>query len=319
MKRLINSGLRALPGKDPLLRLGAGLPAPFKGAVSERVFGAIARAREPRVPLILTTNLGLDRSMPIRLPLSAPATYLFGTVERYLGERGALALGCELAADAGGFVDIGANYGYFSFAIASRYGGRLPIHYFEPNEDLFAIIDGNVKRLALDLVTGYRRGIGGRDGAARFYLDTVDNSQSSLLMPDAGKNRYKAVDIELISFRTFCTIARLHNLLVKVDVEGAEFEFLEGVGEAAEHIAYLIIEVLGAAMGAGFIEAAAARLGMRPYYINDYRLEYAPGRAFRYVPPQCNWLFARERPAELARRLSGTRLTVIPEPDSKAG
>jgi FkbM family methyltransferase len=310
VKRVIRSGLLALPGKDVLLRLGAGLPAPLKGAVTERVFGAIARARAPGIPLTLTTNLGIARSPSIRLSLSAPATYLFGTAEHYLGERGALALACELAADTAGFVDIGANYGYFSFAVAARHGGRVPIHYFEPNAELFTIIDGNAKRSGRACMTGHRRAIGARDGTARFYLDMADSSQSSLNVPDAAATRYQPVDVELIAFRTFCRTSGLDNLLVKVDVEGAEFAFLEGVGDAARHIAYLIIEVLGPAMGAEFIETAEAQLGMKSYYINDYRLEYAPGKAFRYVPPQYNWLFARQGPAELARRLAGTRLSV---------
>ncbi len=299
-----------MPGKDALLRFGAGLPAPLKGALSERVFGAIARARKSSAPLTLTTNLGIANSMTVQLPSIAPESYLFGTPEQYTGERGAVSLACELAADSGGFVDIGANYGYFSFALAARYGDRLPIHYFEPNHELFSIVDGNVRRLNLKSMIGHRKGVGRRDEVAQFYLDNVDNSQSSLSVSRFDDARYQAIDIEVLSFSSFCTTASLDNLLVKVDVEGAEFQFLEGVGEAARHIAYLIIEVLGGAMGGNFIATAEAQLGMRSYYINDYELQYAPGESFRYVPPQFNWLFTRTPPAELARRLAGTKFTV---------
>jgi FkbM family methyltransferase len=311
LNQLAGSGVRVLPGKDALLQLGARLPASLKGPVSERVFGAIARARDPSRPLKLTTNLGLSRPLWIQFPSSAPASYLFGTPEQYIGERGALSLACELAADAGGFVDIGANYGFFSFALVQRYGDRLPIHYFEPNQELFSIVDQNVKRLNVKSMTGHQQGVGRRDEVARFYLDTVDSSQSSLSISWPDETRYKAIDIEVVSFCSFCAKADIDNLLVKVDVEGAEFQFLEGVGESARQIAYLIIEVLGPAMGDNFIEAAEARLGMKSYYINDYELQYAPGNNFRYVPPQYNWLFTRAQPAELTRRLSGTKFSVI--------
>jgi FkbM family methyltransferase len=310
VRRLINSGLKVLPGKDTLLQFGAGLPAPLKGALSERVFGAIARARESSAPLTLTTNLGIESPITIRLPSFAPVSYLFGTPEQYTGERGAVSLACELAADTGGFVDIGANYGYFSFAVAALYGSRLPIHYFEPNHELFSIVEENVRRLNLKSMIGHRQGIGGCDEVVRFYVDTIDNAQSSLSVSRFDDARYQAIDIEVLSFSSFCANENLDNLLVKVDVEGAEFQFLEGVGEAARHIAYLIIEVLGEAMSGNFIAAAEAQLGMRPYYINDYQLQYAPGENFRYFPPQYNWLFTRAPPAELAQRLTGTRLTV---------
>ncbi|MFZ0422339.1 MAG: FkbM family methyltransferase [Xanthobacteraceae bacterium] len=310
MRHLIKSGLKVLPAKDALLALGAGLPPLLKGAVSERVFGALARARESSAPLTLTTNLGIDSRITITLPSFAPVSYLFGTPKQYAGERGALMLACELAGDAGGFVDIGANYGYFSFAIAARHGDRVPIHYFEPNVELFSIIAENVHRLNFKTMIGHRKGIGNCDDVVRFYLDTVDNSQSSLSVPHLDDARYQPVDIQVISFASFCKNTNLDNLLVKVDVEGAEFRFLEGVGDAARHIAYLIIEVLGGAMSGNFIASAEAQLGMRSYYINDYQLQFSPGENFRYVPPQFNWLFTRVPPEELAKRLKGTKLTV---------
>ena len=115
LRTMISAGLRKLPGKDIVLRLGAAFPAPLRGAESERIFGAITRAGQAKTPLTLTTNLGMQCSMPIQLPSTASATYLFGTAAQYFSERRTLALACELAADARASVDIGANYGYFTY------------------------------------------------------------------------------------------------------------------------------------------------------------------------------------------------------------
>jgi FkbM family methyltransferase len=305
------AGLPFLPAKDQLLRFGARLPPSWKGPFSERAFGLIVRARNSDRPLHLKTNLGLDKPMWVELPVSAPSVYLFGTPQQYIGERGALLVACELAAGAGGFIDIGANHGYFSFAVAARYGNQLPIHYFEPNPELFAIIDRNVRRLGLGWIKGHRAGVGPRDETATFYLDLADDSQSSLNMSCPDKRRYKKIEIDMISFSSFCKSAGLSNLLVKVDVEGAEFKFLDGVSDCAEHISHLVVEVLGPAMGEDFIAIAEERLGMTAYYIDDYRLLCSPGDRFKYSPPQYNWLFSRETQEQLSLRLSGTKLTVI--------
>lgn len=311
MRQLLKAALHALPFKSGLLVMAAQLPPTLKGRWSDRLFGAIRGATGAAEGQRVVTNLGLANDLRIRLPYSASSVLLFATPEQFIGERAALALAIELAGHARGFVDVGAHFGYFTFAVAARHGPRLPIHYFEPNPELFAIIDSNVRENGLAQVTGHQVAIGQHNGTARFCV-CIDDSSLSSLEPGLMEGRpARFVEVEIVQFNSFADHYGLRDLVVKVDIENAEFQFLEGVGQAGDRITHLIIEVLGPAIGDGFVTEAAARLGMEPFYINDYRLEYAPGGKFHYVSPQYNWLFTRSSPQYLAGVLRGTCFTVV--------
>ena len=82
-------------------------------------------------------------------------------------------------------------------------------------------------------------------------------------------------DVEVVSFGDFCRRERLENVCAKVDIEGAEFEFLEGARDDLWRMSFLIIEVLGPAISKGFVQALRKASGMEAYYINDRRLEHS--------------------------------------------
>ena len=102
----------------------------------------------------------------------------------------------------------------------------------------------------------------------------------------------------------------INSTCVKVDVEGAEFRFLEGIGDAGNKIATLVVEVLGRALSDGFVKKAWSVLGMHAYYIGHRTLQHSPDGNFNYVPGEYNWLFCRASPEALRRRLAGTPFSV---------
>jgi hypothetical protein len=102
----------------------------------------------------------------------------------------------------------------------------------------------------------------------------------------------------------------LENVCIKVDVENAESDFFAGATDALDRINYLIMEVLGPAHAAGFIQQVM-RTPFHAYYINDYTLEFSSDGSFEYCPPEYNWLFCREDPASLAKLLADSGLKVV--------
>jgi Methyltransferase FkbM domain len=62
-------------------------------------------------------------------------------------------------------------------------------------------------------------------------------------------------ELEVVSFGDFCRRESLENLCVKIDIEGAEFDFLEGAREELHRVAFLIIEVLGPTISKGSVRA----------------------------------------------------------------
>lgn len=262
-------------------------------------------------PVELETNLGIQFGYHIRLPSTTSPVLLFGTPDNYQGERGSLYLAIALASDCSAFLDVGAHHGYFIFFLIGSVGNAFPIYFFEPNERLFREISRNVDSNALKSVRGFQMAMGATCGATKFHLNLSNDCSSSLKTYFQSTNRTKEVEVAITTFSEFVCRHQLNNVLIKVDIEGAEKEFLRGVASDSNRIRYLIIEILGPAVQSGFILAAMRKLDMEAYYINDFSLEHSIDGSFTYVPPQYNWLFCHLTPEELSKRLEGTRFKVL--------
>lgn len=257
----------------------------------------------------VVTNFGISRRLCCRVPATHLVPWL-GTPALYAGERGSLALAGCLSGDSDVFFDIGAHLGYFTFFVRAQAPAGLPIHFFEPDPALFARLDRNVRDNALRDVHGHHQAVAATDGVAAFFVNETDSTSGSLTTMFAEQHRVTPIDVQVTSFATFAAPRTFRRACVKVDVEGGEWPFMDGAAGVFDRIAYLIIEVLGPANARGFVKTMMARGGFRAYYINDYTLEPSADGAFVYREPEYNWLFCREAPDELARKLQGSPLRV---------
>jgi FkbM family methyltransferase len=306
MKRIAKQIVKILPGRHWLVRFGAQLPPIFKMPFVTRLCGAIQRSLSIGDPVV--TNLGISSALNITLPSNTPGHILFGTPTQYRGERGALNLSLLLCRNCSVFLDIGANLGYFTYFLRGS-GAQLPIHFFEPNTELYTLIDKNVRNNNLVDITGHQVAIGDKCGQAEFYLNLTDSSSSSLETYFVVKHKVKQTQVDIRTLEAFVKEHDLQRICVKVDVEAAEFQFLNGSRDVLNEISYLIIEVLAPAIEQGFISKLIAE-GFKAYYINDFTLQHSVDGSFRYVPPEYNWLFCRENPTQLQSRLRGSNLIV---------
>jgi len=303
----LKRGLGSMPLQERLVGRGALLPPALKIPSVTRIL----RIMNSTLPLNseITTNLGIaGEGYRIVLPRTASDIALFGTPMQYFGERGPLALARALCDRSDAFLDVGAHIGYFVFFVRGR-GASLPIFYFEPNRTLFDCIEKNVRRNELGEVRGFCTAVGATSGRSKFYLDLTDPLSSSLTTFFAPQHQVSEIDVDVITIRDFLETRSYQRLCVKVDVEAAEFQFLEGCEGVLDRLAYLIIELLGPAIQAGFVPAAISK-GFHAYYINDFELVHSTEGSFQYVAPQYNWLFCREEPGTLKQLLAGAGLDV---------
>lgn len=295
---------------EKALRVAARFPCVFKRKLFMRSAGFVRRRFCKNDLKNVTTNLGICSGYHIKFNSPADNVYLFGRPEAYRGESGALFLSRFLSSRCSAFVDIGAHRGYFIFFVRARLAADKPIYYFEANPELFDEIQANVNANQLPEVHGFQVAIASAPGTVSFYIDQSESLMSSLNRELLESHSLREIRVESISFDEFAKRRNLSHLCVKVDIENAEYEFLEGATNECSRIDYLIIEVLKPAVDKRFVQDLSSRFGMAAYYINGYRLEHSPDGSFQYVPPEYNWLFCRQNPSELSDLLKSSPFVV---------
>ncbi len=122
--------------------------------------------------------------------------------------------------------DIGANIGSFTF-LAAQHPGVRTVHCFEPNPPVFAQLEKN-RRLNPDLpVQPHGVALSSRNEARPFFTGLSANRGVGGFEP-----RWNNESIEVPCFRGDDWIAQGHApapTLIKLDIEGAELEALQGL------------------------------------------------------------------------------------------
>lgn len=304
--KIVRNAIGFLPGKRMLSEVGALLPPGIKGSVVKRIFGVLSNNLASDTPI--ATNLGISSSFRVQLSAAQGETVLFGTPRDYVTERGALYLAAALAPDSKAFIDIGTNHGYFVFFLRGSLPKALPIFYFEPNPDLYRELVRNFDANGFSGIEGFAVAMGETPGTATFHLDRTDDSASTFSAHAVEDHSIEKIEVPVTTLHEFLSGRKLDELLVKVDIENLECQFMEGAKDSFPKVKYLIMEVLMEAVQKKFIMQMRERFGWEAYYINDFLLQHSADGTFEYNHPQYNWLFCRLKPDELGKKARGHAL-----------
>ena len=124
------------------------------------------------------------------------------------------------------FYDLGANNGYLSLLAASCAGESGRVYSFEPLPQNVERID---QLMALNGVTNQqtiRQAVSGQAGEMQLYLGSEVESYTSSLIRN---RRTSEITVEVTTLNDFAASHRPPDL-IKMDVEGAEVQVLEGAG-----------------------------------------------------------------------------------------
>ncbi len=178
------------------------------------------RRVERRLDVPIWANLH-DVDWKVRVRLMRHLSYV---VLRESPERGVVALLRALAAleRPQRFWDVGANFGYYSWLLASCRPG-LQVSLFEPDPSNVALIEETVTRAR----GGFRvhaLAASSEDGEADFALDAVTGATGGLEQP----GQWAEATIRVRKARLDTFVGERPVDLLKVDVEGHEDEVLAG-------------------------------------------------------------------------------------------
>lgn len=145
--------------------------------------------------------------------------------------------------------DIGANIGLFALRNSSRVA-RGKIICFEPNDLVYQALQKNIRVNKLSNVEPYPLAIGGDTGQIEFQVSPYSSGSGSI-MPWRLKNSHPAkLTKVLVSSETLDFFCKKRNInepidLIKMDIEGAEFEALSGGAEVLQRTKRIVMEYHG--------------------------------------------------------------------------
>ncbi|MCB1185225.1 FkbM family methyltransferase [bacterium] len=183
------------------------------------------------------------------------------------------------------FLDVGANVGFFSALAARLVGPRGRVVAFEPvpaNADLVA---RNAAANGLGNVEVVRAAVSDRCGRGRLVL-AGHAGGASLDSVAAPPDPVGEIEVDLVTLDAWLAARpEVRPDVVKIDVEGAEPEVLDGmVGVVARHRPLLVVEYDAAAAADAEAKAAAGRGRLEELGYHVQRLPDAyPGIAWHVI------------------------------------
>ena len=199
----------------------------------------------------------MPRGKRVWVQISAgPAEGLWLKVEPYLEEQ--YLTGCpepavqacimETLQPGDCFYDVGAHIGYYSMVAARRVGVRGRVIAFEPDPANVETLQGNLSRNGLSQVEVIGAAVWKQSGDVSFQRSARDSptlsSRRGRVVPSSSSSPASSrIRVESVSLDEF---APRHGFpkLIKIDVEGAEVEVLQGARKlVARSSPILLIEV----------------------------------------------------------------------------
>ena len=193
-RRGLLSAAASLPGMRSLLRMAALAPPATKTLGFRRAASAFASRCFSNTALI-QTNLGISSSLRVLLP-STKGELVFGRPHDILAERATLALARALVPFSGAFIDVGANEGLFTFAVASD-APYAEIHCFEPDIGLFKRLTDNLSTNRIEARVN-NIAAAGSIGERAFYRNLSDDSSGSLTKHFAEKHSVELTRVKSV-------------------------------------------------------------------------------------------------------------------------
>jgi FkbM family methyltransferase len=189
------------------------------------------------------------------------------------------------------FFDIGAHVGQYTLLAA---GVRVSVHAFEPDPETFPILAYNIGKNDLKEVCANPLALSRHTGSVEVCSGPADNIGSSFIRPFSSESHRNQIPcMSLDEYVSRNQISRVD--LVKIDVEGAELQVLEGARETLSkpHRPKLIVEFCEAnqnTFGAscGLLAESLTSLGYKLFRIEDFGI--VPYEARKKEPEFCNVL-----------------------------
>lgn len=128
------------------------------------------------------------------------------------------------------FIDIGANRGIYTIMAAGNYGFKT-VHAFEPNAEMFAVLQKNVELNQLSSITHLHNTAVGRETSSQTLAVDPMHKGGGRITSEVATNEM-TMDIKIVPLDSVLDASELSLVnFIKIDTEGYEQEVLSGMAE----------------------------------------------------------------------------------------
>jgi FkbM family methyltransferase len=171
------------------------------------------------------------------------------------------------------FIDVGANLGFYSvLAAKAMINNNGTVHAVEMDAENVGRIEQAIKLNDVDNVIVHQVALGCRESEVTYYK--VGSSTHTLGVLESEKTVLQNVQVQMVSLDTLTKQSNLSPDLIKIDVEGAEFEVLKGTTDVLEAKTPKVYMEVHLHHGRGSLELFGSSLGeiLRVFEGRNYRL-----------------------------------------------
>lgn len=134
-------------------------------------------------------------------------------------------------------LDVGANIGYYSIMLAKHASVGM-VYSFEPSSREHDLLLKNISINALQNIKPFKQALGAKVGTEKLFIDELNYGANSLL-ETSHTRQFEQVNVSTIDEIIQREGATTVNL-IKIDVEGWEYEVLKGAQKVIEQFRPLI-------------------------------------------------------------------------------
>lgn len=167
------------------------------------------------------------------------------------------------------FVDVGAHFGFFTSLAASLVDKHGLVYAFEPTPNTFNVLNKNAE---LPNTVIFNKAVGSENGQITFYEYDQLNSEYNSTIPLDGLSSNE-FSVDLIRLDTFAKRQKIKPNIIKVDVEGAEFEVVKGLDGLLKACDFHIVLEVFSDLKKSELQILAAKhlqtFGLEPYSIDS--------------------------------------------------
>jgi FkbM family methyltransferase len=217
------------------------------------------------------------------------------------------------------FLDVGANFGFYTMLAAQQMGSSGQVFSFEANPNLIPYLEGSIYINGLrDRVTLINKAVADAAGTARFGFSYAHIGGGSLMLGSDGAENNEFVEVPLITVDAELPSDLVADV-IKLDVEGHEAAALRGMRQlvARSPKVQIILEFFTGMQGKSGSETIIdllEEMGLRYWKIGHRGRLHQVSREELVNGGDCYLVAAREKPFDEGLELKPVALRMVGQP-----